>query len=211
VSEPAIVGNLYDKFGSKNPLAKLLMRGFLRSVSGFAARTAPASVLEVGCGEGHLISHLQSNLPRASRFCACDLSLERLAPEHSKAIEFKEGSAYRLPYEDQSFDLVVCCEVLEHLEHPELALVELYRVSKRYVLLSTPREPLWRLLNLLRLSYVSRLGNTPGHIQHFSRRTLTTLLETEGRLLDVALPIPWIVVLTERRDTPKTARLHPTR
>jgi ubiquinone/menaquinone biosynthesis C-methylase UbiE len=200
MNQPVLIGNLYDKYGSSHPVAKRLMRGFLRSVVSLSERATPASILEVGCGEGQLIAHLREQLPTVNRWCACDVSLAKLLPNRNPAIHFKEGSAYALPYDDQSFDLVVCCEVLEHLEFPERALNELCRVSSRYVLVSTPREPLWRLLNLLRFAYVCRLGNTPGHIQHYSRRSLTTLLETRLRVLELALPIPWIVTLSERRD-----------
>jgi ubiquinone/menaquinone biosynthesis C-methylase UbiE len=211
VTSPMIVGNVYDKFGSKNPIVRRLMARFLADVTRMATRVAPLRVLEVGCGEGHLIEHLQSHVPQVKQFCACDLSLSRLGVKYPTAIEFKTGSAYALPYDDRSFELVVCCEVLEHLEDPELAIRELYRVTSRYVLVSTPHEPWWRLLNLLRLSYLRQLGNTPGHIQHFSRRTLTSLLETQGRLLDAAQPLPWLVLLSERNDTPQAAPTGSTR
>lgn len=194
-----IVGNTYDKFGTKNPIARWLMQGFLAEVLQLSRSTNPQRILEVGCGEGHLIAYLCANLPSATYYAACDLSLSRLDPGHCTRIEFSTASAYQLPYADQSFDLVVCCEVLEHLEDPARALRELGRVSSRYILLSTPREPLWRWLNLARFSYVRSFGNTPGHIQHFSPRKLKALVNQQCNLLKVSLPLPWIVLLTERR------------
>ena len=192
-----IVGNSYDKFGSKNPLSRWLMDRFLETIVRLAQSTAPKRVLEVGCGEGKLVAHLHSRLPSVQEFAACDLSLEKLDPGVPSDVAFKVGSAYELPYADNSFDLVVCAEVLEHLEYPERALAELCRTSSRYLLVSTPREPLWRLLNLCRLAYVKQLGNTPGHIQHFSPESLERLLTSRCNLLKQARPIPWVVMLTE--------------
>jgi ubiquinone/menaquinone biosynthesis C-methylase UbiE len=198
MNAPNLVGNVYDKFGSKNPVVRYLMKGFLNTVTDFAKRTHAQSVLEVGCGEGHLVTHLFEQLPQETFFSACDLSLERISAINRAKLSFQVGSAYQLPYACRSFELVVCCEVLEHLEFPERALDELFRVSSRYVLVSTPREPLWRFLNVARLSYLKKFGNTPGHIQHFSRQSLTTLLETRGRIIGSATPLPWIVLLIER-------------
>ncbi len=189
------MGNLYDKYGTNNPLARRLMAGFLRSVSELYLKTAAESVLEVGCGEGRLSQHL-FDLGRApQRFDACDLSLSRLAVGLPSKIGLFEASAYRLPLPSRSYDLVICCEVLEHLEAPPTALAEITRIARRFVLLSTPREPIWRVLNLLRGSYVTALGNTPGHIQHFSRKGLLELARPALDVTDVRCPLPWTIVL----------------
>src|SRR3546814_19916610 len=50
----------------------------------------------------------------------------------------------------QPSDLVVCCEVMEHLEDPTAALDVLAKLSKHFLILSVPREPLWRFLNMAR-------------------------------------------------------------
>ncbi len=197
-SERNIVGNVYDKYGSKNPVARWLMQGFLKSVRELYAGAGAKRVLEVGCGEGRLADDLVRNVAAPEAFCACDLSLERLAPELHPMLEFREASIYDLPFADGSYDLVICCEVLEHLERPELAVAELARVSSRYALVSTPREPLWRVLNLARGRYVRDLGNTPGHVQHFNRRTLGALLVSHFRVLEERSPLPWTMYLCER-------------
>lgn len=190
------VGNLYDKYGTRNPIARRLMHRFLGTVTQLAQSTEPSRVLEVGCGEGMLTQHLFERL-QPKHFAACDLSLDRLASHCDPRIEFSKASIYDLPYADASFDLVVCCEVLEHLEHPDRALVELHRVSSRFALLSTPNEPLFRGLNVLRGAYLSRLGNTPGHIQHFDLKSLSTLVEARFRVTMSRRPIPWVVLLAE--------------
>jgi ubiquinone/menaquinone biosynthesis C-methylase UbiE len=196
-----VVGNHYDKYGSKNPVERALMGSFLRAVTEFYDRAAPETVLEVGCGEGRLAQHLVTRAaPPPRRFVACDLELTALAPGLDPRIEPREASIYALPFEDRSFDLVVCCEVLEHLADPERGLSEVARVARRAVIVSTPREPLWRAMNMMRGKYLRDLGNTPGHVQHFGRRALLRLVGSRLRVLAARSPLPWTVVLGEPRD-----------
>jgi ubiquinone/menaquinone biosynthesis C-methylase UbiE len=195
-----IVGNVYDKYGTKNPVARMLMRGFLRGVRELYELAAPRTVLEVGCGEGRLAQYLWDNAPRPDRFVACDLDLGRLVPDLDAKIDVREASIYALPWAKGSFDLVICCEVLEHLDDPRAGLEELARVAGRRVLVSTPWDPVWRALNVLRGRYLARFGNTPGHVQHFTRRGLERLARTQLRLLDRRTPLPWTILLGEPRN-----------
>jgi 2-polyprenyl-3-methyl-5-hydroxy-6-metoxy-1,4-benzoquinol methylase len=172
------------------------MAGFLAAVSDLAALSRPLCVLEVGCGEGKLAEHLLRRI-EPSRFVACDLSLDRVSTSADPRIEFQIASIYNLPHATGSFDLVVCCEVLEHLEEPTRGLHELCRVASGRLLVSTPREPLWRCLNVLRGKYLSKFGNTPGHIQHFSARGLVDLVSQRAQILHRRQPIPWTVLLAE--------------
>jgi ubiquinone/menaquinone biosynthesis C-methylase UbiE len=192
-------GNTYDKYGTKNPVARALMRGFLDAVTGLYGRVAPESVLEVGCGEGRLAGHLlaTAGAPRPRRFVISDRDLDALDPERDPLLEACRAPIEQLPFDDATFDLVVCCEVLEHLDDPDRGLAEVARVARRAVLVSTPREPLWRALNLARGAYLRQLGNTPGHVQHFSRRGLERLVGRRLRIRERRSPLPWTVILAE--------------
>jgi len=191
-----IVGNVYDKYNSKNPIARLLMRGFLNGITELYNFIKPASVLEVGCGEGELANYLlQHSSKRPQRFEASDLSLDVVSAGSDPLIKFRESSIYELLYSKNSFDLVVCSEVLEHLEYPQRGLAEIARVAKKGVLLSTPWEPVWQLLNLARGKYVMNFGNTPGHIQHFSRQGLIELAQTHLEIVNKRTPLPWTIIL----------------
>ena len=196
-AESVLVGNVYDKYATKNPVARWLMNSFLDTVTELYQQVAPRSVLEVGCGEGLLAQHLVTQGPRPECFEACDLTLDQLAPNLDALIKFRSASIYQLPWEDNAFDLVVCCEVLEHLDEPSRGLKELARVSRRAVIVSTPREPLWRLLNMARGSYWAALGNTPGHVQHFSRRGLKRLITQSLKIQQTRSPLPWTMILAE--------------
>lgn len=190
-----VVGNVYDKYGTRNPIARRLMQGFLDAVTELYRVSAPTTVLEVGCGEGELAAHLWRQGPRPERFEICDVDMEHLAPDLPPELLARQASIYALPWPDDAFDLVICCEVLEHLHDPAAGLRELARVSRRHVLLSTPWEPTWRLLNMARGRYLSAWGNTPGHVQHFDRAGLARLARTELRLLAQRTPLPWTVLL----------------
>jgi len=199
VSQENVVGNFYDKYATKNRISRALVSGFLSAVTSSYERTGAKSVLEVGCGEGKLADHLVRSGTRPERFLATDLSLERQAPDIDSMIEFAEASVYDLPFEDGSFDLVLCCEVLEHLERPREALDEVARVARNFVLISTPWEPVWRAMNMVRGKYLRDLGNTPGHIQHFGRGDLLELASTRVEVVSVRRPLPWTVILGEPR------------
>lgn len=192
-----VVGNVYDKYGTRNPIARAMMNGFLGAVTALYRRVGPLSVLEVGCGEGRLAAHLVAHAPRPDRFVITDADLVCLAPGLDPLLQPQQASIYELPFAARSFDLVLCCEVLEHLDRPERGLAEVARVARRGAIVSTPREPLWRALNLARGRYLRDLGNTPGHVQHFGRRELARLVARQMRVVEARTPVPWTVLLAE--------------
>lgn len=185
-------GNHYDKYASRNPIVQRLMRGFTQSLIELAKQSPHESILEAGCGEGHLANLILGELgPR--RYDACDLA-NRHEVQLPRFVNYQQASIYALPYPDAHFDLVLACEVLEHLEDPRLAMIELARVAKHAIIISTPREPLWRVLNVIRGSYLKEAGNTPGHIQHFSRRDLWQLCTPYLNDIQDRQPIPWTML-----------------
>ena len=98
--------------------------------------------------------------------------------------------------------MVVCSEVLEHLEEPENALKKINEITadKGYILLSVPNEPIWRICNMARGKYLKQLGNTPGHIQHWSKRTFCKMLTKNNmRIIETKTPFPWTMVLIAKR------------
>jgi hypothetical protein len=60
---------------------------------------------------------------------------------------------------------------------------------------SVPREPLWRVLNLARGAYWTQLGNTPGHLNHWSRSAFVRLLLRHGEVVEARSPFPWTMLL----------------
>ncbi len=201
-----VVGNTYDKYGSSNPLVQRIMGGFEQALEGLVALAKPRSIHEVGCGEGYwtLRWTAQGLQVRGSDFSEQVIEIAREnARERGLTDEvFQPLSIYDLDPDRDSADLVVCCEVLEHLEHPEAALRALQGVVRRHLILSVPREPLWSLMNLARGKYWSELGNTPGHVQRWSQRTFKSLVERYFHILETRAPVPWTMLLCEPRDRP---------
>ena len=189
-------GNVFDKYHTKNPVYRYLVREFLGTVRTFTRTLGRPSVLEVGCGEGHLARFLADGWG-VPPIVAFDISpaVIRQAVRFAGGPRFFVGSSYGLPFPDKSFDLVIMCEVMEHLTEPEIALGEISRVARQACLVSVPREPLWRVLNLLRGSYWGAWGNTPGHVQWWSKRSLLRLVSRFGALRAAAAPYPWTVAM----------------
>ena len=88
---------------------------------------------------------------------------------------------------------------MEHLEEPEEALKVLAQLADPWLLVSVPREPLWRMMNMVRGQYLSAFGNTPGHIQHWSRSSFVRMLQRHVEVVEVASPLPWTMVLCRVR------------
>jgi 2-polyprenyl-3-methyl-5-hydroxy-6-metoxy-1,4-benzoquinol methylase len=191
-------GNTYDKYGSTNPVVRRLMAGFERELAELLERAAPESILDVGCGEGVLSARWAEQLGDRP-VVGIDLQDPKLEAEWERRrrpnLQFRVMRAENLPFEAGQFDLAAAIEVLEHVPDPEHTVAEMARVARRHLLVSVPREPLWRGLNLARGAYVQSLGNTPGHVNHWSRRGFAQLLARHGRVLEVRSPFPWTMLL----------------
>ena len=191
-------GNLYDKYGSANPLVRQLMGGFRAALDELWELAAPESVLDVGCGEGVLTREWAERLG-TGRVVGVDLDDPRLRAEWEAGarpnLEYRAAEAHALPFADGEFDLVAGIEVLEHVPDPDAALREMARVARRRLLVSVPREPIWRLLNVARGAYLSHLGNTPGHLNHWSKVGFHSLLTRHGTVLELRTPLPWTLAL----------------
>lgn len=199
---PNLTGNSFDKYSSENRLVRRLMRGFQDALDGLIGQANPASILDVGCGEGVLTERWAQRL-ESGRVVGVDLDDPGLrshwAARRRPNLEFVAGQAQELPFAPQEFDLVTAIESLEHVAEPRRVLEEMARVARRHLLVSVPREPAWRALNLIRGAYPRALGNTPGHVNHWSKRALLDLLSDYGALVAVRSPVPWTLALLRMR------------
>jgi SAM-dependent methyltransferase len=114
-------------------------------------------------------------------------------------LEFRPGLADSLPYADGAFECVTAMEVLEHVPDPDAVLGEMARVTSSWLLVSVPREPLWRALNMARGAYLRDRGNTPGHLNHWSKRSFAGLLGRYGETVELRSPFPWTMALVRVR------------
>ena len=191
-------GNTYDKYGSSNPVVKRLMSGFHGTLDELWAGAAPESVLDVGCGEGVLTAEWAERLGDG-RVVGIDLDDPKLRAEWAGRsrpnLEFRAEEATSLSFGDDEFDMASAIEVLEHVPEPEATIGEMARVARRWLLASVPREPLWRGLNMARGAYLRDFGNTPGHVNHWSKRAFVSLLSRYGKVEEARSPFPWTMAL----------------
>jgi SAM-dependent methyltransferase len=203
VAEQAVpTGNTYDKYGSGNPVVKRLMARFESDMLDLLDQAQPRSILDVGCGEGVLTEMWVDRLS-PERAVGIDLEDPKLEAEWRRRarpnLEFRTGLGDELPYGEGEFEAVTAMEVLEHVPDPAAVLAEMSRVASRWILVSVPREPLWRGLNLARGAYLRDLGNTPGHLNHWSKRSFAQLIRGYGEVAELRSPLPWTMALVRVR------------
>jgi SAM-dependent methyltransferase len=201
--EGTVTGNTFDKYGSTNPVVRRLMAGFEGTLDELFRQADPQSLLDVGCGEGVLTHQWAQQLGESRRVVGIDLDDPALHAEWAKRtapnLEYRVMKAENLPFADSEFDTATAIEVLEHVPDPEHTVAEMARVAQRWLLVSVPREPLWRGLNMARGAYWKDLGNTPGHVNHWSKRSFVSLLSRHGDVVQARSPFPWTMLLVRLR------------
>ena len=201
--EGTVTGNTYDKYGSTNPVVRRLMANFEVTLAELFRRADPESLLDVGCGEGVLVHQWATKLGDR-RVVGIDLDDPAIQAEWEQRqapnLEYRVMKAENLPFADGEFDVATAIEVLEHVPDPEHTVAEMARIARSWLLVSVPREPLWRMLNMARGAYLKDLGNTPGHLNHWSKRGFAKLLSQHGEVVEARSPFPWTMLLVRLRD-----------
>ncbi len=187
-------GNTYDKYATTNPIEQRMMRGFMRALDEMLAGLGPRRIFEIGVGEGHVMARVRERFPGVP-LVGLDLPDDTLGDDwRERGLACMFGDATTLPFPDDSFDLVLAIEVLEHVPRPEIALAELSRVCSGAFIASVPFEPIWRTGNILRRRYVRDLGNTPGHVNHWTRWGFQRFVESMFHVQQTRSPLPWTMV-----------------
>ncbi len=192
----------FDKHTTKNPIGRVFLNNFLNTVVKTTRPLNIDTVLDVGCGEGFTLARLKKEkIGKSYEGIEYDDTAIELGKKLYPTLEIKKGDIYKLPYKDNSFDLVVCTEVLEHLENPKKAYKELLRVSRKYVLLSVPNEPFFTIQRMARFQNMLHLGAHPEHIQHWTFRAFMKFVKIrEVKLVTKKLPIPWTMVVVKKKS-----------
>lgn len=187
------------KFQDQNPIQRLLIGRFRRQVTQVLTTIQPRSILEVGCGEGYLLSVLHQEFP-ATIMRGLDINSEALAEGRTlfSHLDLRSGDIFHIGEPDASWDVVIASEVLEHLADPVAALRELRRVAKRAVLLSVPHEPWFSLGNLARGRHIVRFGNHPEHVNQWSKPGFAKVVRQEFSDCLVTGSFPWTIILATK-------------
>ena len=191
----------YKKHTHRNPIQRFLLWNFFRNFLNLTAAKKVDSILDVGCGEGFTLNRLKEK--------GIGKNLEGV--EYSKAaielghktypdITIMQGNIYQLPYKDNAFDLVLCTEVLEHLDDPKKGLKELVRVSNKFLVISVPNEPFFMLAQLARGKNWSRFGNDIEHINHWTMFGFPQFIKKNSKVKILArrFPFAWTMLLLEK-------------
>lgn len=131
---------------------------------------AGGDALEIGCGRGEFSAWLATHLPRSGRRIAADFSTtavhrarQVLREESVIPVSCIVADIQALPFANESFDLIVSCETIEHLPDPALGLRELARVLRAggRLVLTTP-------------NYLGPIGLYRGYMRLTGRRFTET-------------------------------------
>ena len=191
-----------EKFTSKNPLQQYFIEKFYTALVGeIRSIEKKNSILDAGCGEGFTTRRLQKEFS-SLQFTGIDQDEEAIdyAIKNDSHARYSRGDVTKIPFDDSSFDLVLCNEVLEHLPHPELAITELLRVTKKYLLISVPHEPFFRISNLIRGRNILRFGNYPYHLNTWSKKQITRLLSHYCVVEKAQTPFPWTLLTCRKKS-----------
>ncbi|MEK7639577.1 MAG: class I SAM-dependent methyltransferase [Patescibacteria group bacterium] len=187
------------KYESKNPIKRRFLQHFFNTLEQIIPQNL-ASVLEIGSGEGFSTQKIRAYLPKV-KLAASDVTpaLVELTRQRNPTVQCSVESIYELQRPDASVDLVLALEVLEHLDRPDDALRELARVTKQWAIISVPNEPLWRVLNFIRGYHMKYWGNNPGHLNHWTPWGLRRFVSQSFLVRTGKQPIPWTMLLLEKR------------
>lgn len=193
--EDGIPAGTWNKYGSKNPVQNYLVSRFLHALSETARGLQPEcrSALDVGCGEG--VSTQLLFEAGFEQIRGCDFSgqiLERARADYPQ-LTFEQKDISALTSAD-TVDFVAACEVLEHLEEPEAALEKLAVICRVGGIISVPNEPLFRGLNFLAGKYWREWGNSPGHLNHWSSRSIRRTVARFFDVEQVVTSLPWTIL-----------------
>lgn len=195
-----------QKHLNPNPLQRMLLNRFHHKIIGLVQQTGATRLLDAGCGEGFVIERLQQN---SSPPWGCGHSLMGGDLDAGALLWGRDNVNHNapltnfdichLPFPDNSFPLLICLEVLEHLPDPMAGLDELVRVSSKYLLLSVPHEPLFRTANCLRGKHLLAFGNDPEHLHNFTGRGFRRIVGRAADVLWYGYTFPWQIILASKK------------
>jgi 2-polyprenyl-3-methyl-5-hydroxy-6-metoxy-1,4-benzoquinol methylase len=189
------------KHESRNPVQRALINRFHAKAVELINRAQPSTILELGCGEGFVLSALLDAGVRAE-LTGVELSERAVGIARARLgdrVVIEHRDARELIDDGRRFDMVMMLEVLEHIPDPGQMLPILERLSNGWLLLSVPWEPVFCGLNFMAGKNITRLGNHPDHVNHWTRRGFHRFLSTHFDVIEIATIVPWTMVLARTR------------
>lgn len=172
------VKNAYDNFYTQSDVAWRMLgaRYKAKNIIDVCKGIKPEKVLEVGAGDGSILHYL-NEWDFAPQLFALEIAQSGVDLINGRKLdrlkEAKVFDGYKIPYEDDAFDLVILAHVLEHVEHERTLIRELKRVAK-YIVVEVPKDYRYGVDKRMKhfLDY--------GHINMYTPTSLRFLLQSEG-------------------------------
>lgn len=189
------------KHESQNPIQRALIDNFHAKVVQMVRRAQPSTILELGCGEGYVLSALaDAGVSAELTGIELDDRAARIARERlGDRATIEHRDARELAADGRRFDMVMMLEVLEHIPDPAQMLPIVDSLTNGWVLLSVPWEPVFRGLNFMRGKNLTRLGNDPDHVNHWGRLGFGKFVSTRFDIVTSPEVFPWTMVLARSR------------
>lgn len=192
----------YRKHMSDNPVQRMLIDRFHEKIEGIITDLRPQTLLDAGAGEGFVDEILLRAMPelQITGFDVLEDSV-KLATMRNPRATFSTGDIYNIEHDDNSFDVVIALEVMEHLHEPDKALAELARVASEYVVLSVPHEPFFCLANAARGKNldIDPRGSDPDHRNFWSRSRFGEFVSREMDVVQLTGSFPWTICVGRPR------------
>jgi len=167
-----------------NRTTRGITRKFIDNLLSELISLKPNTVLDIGCGTGYITNIMSHELD--STVIGCDMDINRISfARDNLAQEVIIGDIMHLPFKDNSFDVVVASEIIEHILSPRIALNEIRRVSKKFIIITVPNEPYFRIANVCRAKNLKSFGNPPDHINHYNKKSLDRLLVKYFKMYEI--------------------------
>lgn len=130
------------------------------------------NLLEIGCGGGALLAEISEST--SGRVVGCDLKRERAKVAENRLPDIVQCDGCSLPFADETFDVVVAIELLEHIPEPKYLIRDIIRVlsPSGSIFIKTPNKFTHDVFHLLKRDLVSTREYHPSVLTHNDLETM---------------------------------------
>lgn len=183
-----VPGNYYDRAIQHNILQRFWHSRRFGESRKILAGLKAQKILDVGCHGGRFTYEISKLFPQALIY-GIDISFAAIefARKKYQKFHFIVAKAENLPFADNTFDLVTCLEVLEHVQNPQLVIRGIYRVLKpngTLVVLVPTENILFRIIWRLWTKFGPGRVWSHTHVHQLQDQTIRDLLDKEGFKID---------------------------